>query len=378
MGSSYLQPPPLMPEEITPAWLSSILNEQVTSVEITRVIPGTATKVFISVTYASPNPSSPTHGALPSSFCVKGGLDPAMLKAIPFLHTLYDREVAFYSHVAPSLLQVGTIDFPKCYHADQGLLVLEDLTASTTTGPSNITFGTPLKPFSIQRILSGVEQLAALHAQTWNMSPPEWLLGQEGHYENAILHLMNNYEAAVRGADRPPIPEYLKVQTRMGAVLTKHFDLAAQQPRYTSLVHGDAHVSNTYLVGGTGVGEKPDVGQTRFLDWQMIHIASPFRDLAYFLVGALDVQTRREKEWEVVAYYLRMLEKSGGPRLYLGDNDQDDRDGVREEYKRAMLAGVGPIVCPYEMQPREWVFAMAERYAAAIDDHKVLEFVEGL
>ena len=35
-------------------------------------------------------------------------------------------------------------------------------------------------------------------------------------------------------------------------------------------------------------------------------------------------------------------------------------------------------MCPYVMQPREQVHAMAVRYAVALDDHKTIELVESL
>ncbi|KAM7211764.1 aminoglycoside phosphotransferase [Rhypophila decipiens] len=357
-------PVPTTPEEITAAWLSSVLGQAVTAVEIIKILPGTATKVLISVTYSHPH-GGPTD--LPTRFCIKGGLDPNMLAAIPWIQTLYDREVSFYTHLSDVFAKDGAPEIPKCYWAGNGLLVLQDLSSSSS---SSMSFGTPLSPTSLSAVMSGVEQLAALHEKTWNSETPSWLVGQERHYDMAIMSMARNYEAVVCGNDRPFIPESLKDQTRMHRVLGKY--LVRYQGRYKSLLHGDAHVSNTYLLHGGG--EKKT---TRFLDWQMVHVGSPFRDVAYFVVGAMNVESRRENEWMVVGHYLDCLERFGGPRLRLG-TEQDDMDGVREEYKCGILAGLGPIVCPYEMQPREWVFAMAERYATALDDHKVLDLVEAL
>jgi hypothetical protein len=73
--------------------------------------------------------------------------------------------------------------------------------------------------------------------------------------------------------------------------------------------------------------------------------------------------------WNIISALWR---KFGGPILSSKDKI------VADEYKKSFLAGVGPIMCPYEMQPKEWVFPMAERYAAALDDHKVLDLVETL
>lgn len=341
---------PSIPTEITPAWLSSVLGKNVKTVEIKRVNPGTATKVFVQVTYEDADDSSP----LPTSFCIKGGFDPDFVKAMPFVVMIYQREVDFYNNVAPLLEHM---DLPKVWwaghSATQGIMIMDDL------GDKDYSFGSPARPWPVSSVLSGVEQLAALHGKTWGVRAAyyPWLTSD---YDQALLHLMQTYEQVVRSPGRPTIPDYMKDQDRVTAILKKHY--GSRNPRFHCLVHGDAHVSNTYLVGAS----------PRFLDWQMIHIGSAFHDVAYFVGGALDVETRRAKELDVLEHYLRTLERLGGPSLSVDDED------VLTEYKKSFLAGIGPIMCPFEMQPREWVFPMAERYAAALDDHKVLELVESL
>ncbi|KAK3317900.1 kinase-like domain-containing protein [Apodospora peruviana] len=275
---------------------------------------------------------------------------------MPFVVTIYQREVDFYTHVAPSLELSAPINLPKTWLASQGVIVMDDLAAA------GHTFGTPSVSWSVAAVLAGVEQLAALHAKTWGVTPEKypWLRPAD-HYDQALLHLMQTYEQVVMSPDRPPnVPSYMKDQARVTAVLKKHY--ASRNPRFRCLLHGDAHVSNTYLED-----KKP-----RFLDWQMVHIGSAFHDVAYFVGGALDVETRRANEMGILEHYLVTLGKFGGPVLEVGDQE------VVTEYKKGLLAGIGPIMCPYEMQPREWVFPMAQRYAAALDDHKVLELVEEL
>lgn len=227
-------------------------------------------------------------------------------------------------------------------------------------------FGDPSTTWPVSQALRGVEQLAALHARTWGVRADAypWLTSD---YDEAILTLMRTYGAVVGAEGRPEIPAYLKDQARVTAVLERHF--AGRNPRFRCLLHGDAHTANTYLVGG---GNGDGGGAPRFLDWQMIHLGSAFHDVAYFVGAALSVEDRRAHEWDVVEHYLRTLERFGVERLERGDRE------VVEEYRKGFLAGVGWIMCPYEMQPREFVHPMAKRYAAALDDHKVLELVEGL
>src|SRR3546814_7238951 len=54
-----------------------------------------------------------------------------------------------------------------------------------------------------------------------------------------------------------------------------------------TLLHGDAHVGNTYVL--------PD-GSVGFLDWQVVRRGCWSQDVGYFLVGALTQDDRREHE----------------------------------------------------------------------------------
>ncbi|KAF2688337.1 aminoglycoside phosphotransferase [Lentithecium fluviatile CBS 122367] len=341
---------PVLPEDVTTEWLSKVLESKVKSVVLGRTISGTATKVFVTVTYE--DDSSPNNP--PTQLCIKGGFDPNFIQMMPWIVMIYQRECDFYNHVA---LKLDNMELPRSWwaghNATQGIVAMDDLAAQ------GCDFGNPAEAWTVSRVLAGVEQLAALHAKTWHLQASDypWLTSD---YDQAILTLMNTYDAVVKGPDRPKIPEYLKDQERVTAVLKKHY--ALRNPRFRCLLHGDSHTGNTYLVNGA----------PRFLDWQMIHIGSAFHDLSYFIGAALTVEDRRAREWDIVNHYLRTLEKFGVDPLFTSDEE------LANEYKKSFLAGVGWIMCPYEMQAKECVHPMALRYAAALDDHKVLELVEGL
>lgn len=340
---------PSLPADITARWLSEALKRNVKAVTLDRTIPGTATKIFMTVAY-----EDGTSKEMSTRLCVKGGFDPTFIKAMPWIVMIYQRECDFYNHVAPSL---NNMELPRSWwaghNASQGIVIMDDLSAQ------GCGFGNPAEAWPVSRVLAGVEQLAALHAKTWHMQASDypWLTSD---YDQAILTLMNTYDAVVNGPDRPKIHEYLKDQARVTRALKKHY--ASRNPRFRCLLHGDSHTGNTYLVSDA----------PRFLDWQMIHIGSAFHDLSYFVGAALTIEDRRANEWDVVDHYLRTLEKYGVEPLRTTDEE------VAKEYKKSFLAGIGWIMCPYEMQVKECVHPMALRYAAALDDHKVLELVEGL
>lgn len=186
--------------------------------------------------------------------------------------------------------------------------------------------------------------------------------GVVSDYDQLIMSLMETFDEVVNSADRPSIPAYLKDQQRMTAILAKHF--RTRNPNFHCFVHGDPHLGNTYLTAQ---------GAPRFLDWQIIHIGSAFHDVAYFVGGALAVEDRRLHERAILDHYLDALRKLGGPSF-----SAEELEEVWLEYRKSFLAGFGWVVCPYVMQSRESVHAMAVRYATAMDDHKVVELVESL
>ncbi|KAI1328610.1 kinase-like domain-containing protein [Xylariaceae sp. FL0255] len=338
---------PATTDEITTDWLSAALGMKVHALEKTGELPGTASKVYMKAQTAEGE----------KRLCIKGGFNPAFIAQVPWIVMIYQREVEFFNRIAPTL-DHNQIMLPKSWwaghSATQGIVVMDDLAAR------GCEFGDPVRAWSPALVREGIEQLAALHAKTWGVQPAEypWLTSD---YDQAILTLLETYETVVCGADRPVIPSYLKDQARMTAAVKKHY--RTRNPKFQCLLHGDAHLGNTYL----------EDGKPRFLDWQMIHIGSALHDVAYFIAGALTVEDRRAHEWDIVEHYLATLAKLGVPgTLKISDED------LRNEYRKSFLSGVGPIMCPYEMQPREWVHMMAVRYATALDDHKVLELVESL
>ncbi|CAI6334545.1 unnamed protein product [Periconia digitata] len=358
---------PTIPSEITVAWLSKALDHDIQSVKVDKIVPGTASKIFVTVTYTTTTTTSASN-LPPKTLCIKGGFDPTILKTMPWLLKIYKRECDFYTTIAPMLH--STMVLPRCWYAGhtstQGIVIMDDLAWK------GYSFGDPAQTWSVSLVKQGLTQLAALHAKTWEVQNDKGKEEKYAHltsedYDQAILTLMQSYDVVVNGEDRPNIQPYLRDQGRMTRVLEKHF--AGRNPRFRCLLHGDAHTANTYLEGHEGeIAE----AAPRFLDWQMIHVGSCFHDVAYFVGAAFSVDDRRKYEWDVLGHYLKMLENFGVQGF-----KKEDRE-VADEYKKGFLAGVGWIMCPYVMQKREFVFPMARRYAAALDDHKVIELVESM
>ncbi|KAI2626746.1 kinase-like domain-containing protein [Hypoxylon sp. NC1633] len=343
---------PTTPQEISSTWLSGVLRQNVHYFEVTSaLLDQTAGKVFMRIEYDN---------GRRDTLCLKGSFNPDMMAMEGYsniLAAMYTREVDFFNHIAPALTAMR---LPKVWWAGanieqpQAIVIMEDL------GKKGYSFGTDLKPWSIDRVEAGVEQLAALHASTWNASMQDypWLTP---NYEEVMIGLTGNWEQVVLGPGRPPVPNILKNKERTVAAMKKHF--ATKNPKFLCLIHGDPHPGNTFT---------DQDGKPSFLDWQTVHIGSAFHDLAYFVVGAFSIDDRRKHELSILSHYLEKLAQFGGPNLTTNDEE------VMVEYRKSMMAGMGWILTPYEMHRKEKVLSMVERYSAAFEDHKVITLVESL
>ena len=337
---------PRVPEEITAPWLFGVLNLKVRSVVITKSLHTTASKIFCTVMYEDDGAAD---GPRPKHICIKGGFCPEQLAVYPLLPKLYEREIDFFSKIAPTL----HMDLPRIWYADHGILIMDDLTHA------GCVFADPLDSWPVERVKAGVEQLAAMHAGTWNIRQENYPYITPD-YEQLFLGLMPNYIERINAEDGPLIPGYLRDHKRVTAAVQKY--CRTRNPRFRCLVHGDPHIGNTYLTRD---------GQVRFVDFQVVYISSALHDLAYFVGGALSIEDRRAHEGEVIDHYLHSLAYHGGPRL---PRDEE----VMAEYAHSFMSGLGWATVPYWMQSMETVHAMTKRYMAAIQDHKTIELLEAL
>ena len=65
-----------------------------------------------------------------------------------------------------------------------------------------------------------------------------------------------------------------------------------------TLLHGDPHIGNTYVLPDDEVG---------FLDWQVLRRGSFSLDLGYFLQGAVEIEDRRRCESDLIDEYQSAL-----------------------------------------------------------------------
>lgn len=155
-----------------------------------------------------------------------------------------------------------------------------------------------------------------------------------------------------RAADRiPPEVSRLTGKEIMRDIWVPFVGTLAQGGQ--TLLHGDPHIGNTYVLPNDRVG---------FLDWQVVRRGNPTIDLAYFLQGACTVEDRRAAERELVAVYRAALE--------LPADEVPSADELWLRYRAATAHGLAMwlVTAASEWQRLEVSLALAARYSAAFVD----------
>ena len=299
-----------IPEDITAEVLTNMLQRfalgtRVASVGVHRTHQGTATHVHLDVEFAA-NPAG-----IPSRLFVKTQLttvndlaDHADTLSEGGAGTCLLRdETVFYRQVRPSL-DVETL---QVYAAElvpgpsQFVIVAENLVERGARFP-NVAV-----PLAVDDVAGLMRTLAQLHAHSWQ-SPRlttelNWvqqpLVGEfydhlrAGAFDKINLMLDTPYKTELLqrfGITKAHLEDaFWRLQERV------------QEPPVT-LLHGDTHPGNIYLLPNGSVG---------LLDWQLLRIGSWSHDVSYGMIAALTPDDRRANERDLLALYLAELGRHG-------------------------------------------------------------------
>ena len=337
--------------DITPDWLSNALGTEVTGVDIRRVHGGTATKVLLDLTYGAAT-------NFPGALCLKAGMGDHTAQMAPV--GIYEAEARFYRDERA----LSGVRAPAAFWADwdddrYGAVLMEDLTRPT------VRFADALSPLTVSEAASGLENLALLHASRWNspdLHSAAWLdcLGDPG--SNAAQYFASIGTGAIDGYLCKPsradsVPAQLADARTTLDVFWAYVAMSSEGPR--TLVHGDAHVGNTYV----------EHGEVALADWQTVRRESPAFDVAYFLGSALTTEDRRAHERDLITRYLDELARAGvqSPPSF---------DHMWRLYRIHMIYGyVAWLTNREEFQPEEVTAATLRRFAAAVVDLDTARFL---
>lgn len=284
------------PTTIDSQWLSSALNSKdidakIESFEIERVGTGQLgeTRRF-HLNYQGTRP----HNA-PLTIVGKFPSDNDVAATTGKEMGFYRSEVMFYRELAHRT----SINTPDVYVADidaEGnfVLLLEDMAPATA--------GDQMSGMAVEDARLAIEEAAKLHASFWNdselMAQP-WLYipeGAQGFYTTELME--SSWEHFEKTYAHKMDPEVIKVCDKY---IRHHAAWNAPREAPKCFSHNDFRADNM-LFGGDRVA---------VVDWQTSNYLGTGMDIAYFLGGAFDRQTRRNHEQELLRLYHDALLREG-------------------------------------------------------------------
>jgi hypothetical protein len=351
--------------ELTPEVLGAALAEHAPGVVVDRLevvaakrcgdgVASTADRVVLDLTYADG-----TGGDLPRRLVLK-----TMLATPHAPAAMYQNEVRFYRQLRPGLAIEAPTAFASHFDESSGRfgLLLEDLTARAARFPSAVD------PVGLDHVRSLLGQLATLHSRFWN-SPRfdddlAWVATPTSGGMFEVFDLIG-LELIEDQVERHPFKQ--EMIAPLGRSLGELWELLWQVQRRhceapTTLLHGDPHLGNTYLLPGDRAG---------LLDWQLMMRGNWAHDVTYLIVTALPPDVRRDHERGLLAWYLDRLAAGGVA-------DPPSPHAAFEQCRTAALWGlvIGWLICPPENYGQPITEANIARTVTAVTDYDTIAAIE--
>lgn len=205
------------------------------------------------------------------------------------------REAWFYDRLAHRIdLRVPQVHAVETNDQDEFLILLEDLKTNGCT-VSDGTYG--VTPDAMAVALDGLAQLHVRYEDParradeapW-VQPPR----RTSDYGVGMLRYgLEHHRDKLDDAFAEIAQLYVDDRDALQAVWV-------QGPQ--TIIHGDPHLGNVF----------DDHGTIGFLDWGIMSVNTPMRDVSYFMTMALDVEDRRAHEAELLRHYLEVRTALGG------------------------------------------------------------------
>jgi aminoglycoside phosphotransferase (APT) family kinase protein len=223
---------------------------------------------------------------------------------------------------------------------------------------------------TVANVQAVLDTLARLHARYWES--PRFktdLAWVQTHVVGDVKDLM---DGLIRDGIRDQISREKYKRELIGRMGTSeeelHAGLAAVQRHQSTLpqtiLHGDPHVGNIYLM--------PD-GSAGLYDWQISVRGHVIHDVVYQITTGLSIELRRKHERELLAIYLDRLG-------HYGVANPPSAEELWLEYRRAAIWGVyiGWLTTPIVNYGWEINIMAHLRVTAAFEDHDTRKLVAEL
>lgn len=341
---------PTLPAGISPEMLGRLLTPRhpgvrVEAVEVAAMTELTNAHAHLRVRYAE------AAGAPAALFLKLLPGDPARRGAIAQTW-MGPREVRFYNELAPQIgMRLPEIHAAVHDEADGSFLILMEDLQETGCTTSDGTVG--LTPDAAAKALRDLAELhvrfedpARRRAEASWVTPP-----MQSDYGAVLLR---------QGLDQHPdrlTSTFVALSELYIERLSELHALWDEGPK--TVIHGDPHIGNLF----------DDHGRTGFLDWGIINLSTPIRDVSYLLTMALAIEDRRTHERDLWRHYLEARSAFGGSVIEFDDAWRGHR--IHAAY--AVPASCQIVTFPEGISEARKVFsdAFLARAEAAIEDLEV-------
>lgn len=352
---SQRQEVPKNASQIDADWLTDALQATYPGVEVATVAlvqssEATNLHVVVKVSYRR------SHGAPESMFCKLLPLDDR--RSAIAATSMGPNELRFYRDLAP-YLPLRVPQFQAGMHDpsdDSFVLVLEDLNALGCEVSNGI------RGVTADEAAGALADLAALHVRFENHERRNveagWVqeLAVGSSYGSTMLQFgLENHRDRLSDDFAQISMVYINQRERL-------HELWTTGPK--TVIHGDPHIGNIFF----------DSGRIGFLDWGIINVNTPMRDVSYFLNMAMDIQERRNNQEELLQHYLNVRRSIGGAEISFDDAWSAHR--IHGAY--CVVASCQVVTFPPDATQNRKIFAEAflQRAEAAIEDLESLRAIE--
>jgi len=340
---------PTIPEDITPEWLNKELAKRFPGVEVesVRAEPAkhaTNSNSIIHLTYNA-------RAGAPESMFLK--LPPPMgdpRRDLVNNSGMGRREALFYRDLASKVKMRIPDPYIAQYDDDDNtfILLIEDLNASGCYFPE-VTAG-----FTPRDVMKAMPQLANLHVTFENpdvrAAEAPWVQAPKRWREYAVTMLQYGLDNN-RGKLTEEFVEISDLYINYQEEIHDAWELER-----STLIHGDTHCGNLFADGG----------EPGFLDWGLINLNHPMRDVSYYICMALSPENRKKYEKSLIEGYLHGREEIGGEPISFEEAWQ----AYRLHAAYTVVASCHVVMFPEDISPERDVVANAfiGRSYAAIRD----------
>jgi aminoglycoside phosphotransferase (APT) family kinase protein len=350
-------------KEFTPEWLSAILCHDVPGARVESFTTpsgsvGTSTRVALRVVYNETG----RRAGLPTDLFVKLAAtyrQRVLLGAVDVLRG----ETAFFTKLRPMIDMETPLGYGGAVdeRAWKSFVVIEDVAAT-----KGAEFIPPIHPLTRPQVEDLLENLARMHGAMWEHPALDVLHKTPRRHFALVSQFFEKGERYRVGLERAQSVVHPALHGQAHRVWEgAHRSLALTDSLPRTLLHGDAHVGQTYITRD---------GRMGWVDWQVAMQGSWSFDFGYFVSSACDPADRRVWERELLELYLERLTEHGGqPPAF----DEAYRSYCQQLFYpcAAWACTIGRAAYQQEMQPKEYSLVLLKRMSAAIADNDAFKTI---